>query len=369
MKVNNPTPYQRTAKESREAEKVMYAHSQPTCYMCGEVYTRNRSFFPVSYQKLHKAVGFLPICTSCFNELYKFYLSQGVTPAAAVRQLCRKLDLYWSPAVFQNVVKVVTEDKLAMKYLEKINAVRFAGKSYDDTLSEEGTLWGFGAFQGAYLPAPPQETPSGNLPMQSTNNDSKESDVDDGLGSIDKSIVDFWGPGYTAEMYRELQDRYEFWISKFPSVDDIDIGTEALLRQVVNLEIEINNCRVSGRPVSTQVTALNNLIGSLNLKPTQKKEDEAAANLDGTPMGVWLQKIEKTRPIKEVDEDFKDVDGIRKFVTVWFFGHACKSLGVKNVYSRLYEEEIERLKVQHPEYADEDDDDFLNDIFGKKDGD
>lgn len=45
-------------------------------------------------------------------------------------------------------------------------------------------------------------------------------------------------------------------------------------------------------------------------------------------------------------------------------------LGVKNGYTRMYEEEINRLRVEKPEYEDEDDETLLVDAYSEsQDGD
>lgn len=75
-----------------------------------------------------------------------------------------------------------------------------------------------------------------------------------------------------------------------------------------------------------------------------------------------------TRPIPEPDPELQDVDGIKKYITVWFFGHLCKMLGLNNSYSRLYTDEIEKLRVDRPE--DEfDDDELLYEAFSESDSD
>ena len=63
------------------------------------------------------------------------------------------------------------------------------------------------------------------------------------------------------------------------------------------------------------------------------------------------------------DEEWKDVDGIAKYITIYFLGHLCKMMGIKNSYSRMYEAEMAKYKVEKPEY--EDDDEALFDaVFG-----
>ena len=62
----------------------------------------------------------------------------------------------------------------------------------------------------------------------------------------------------------------------------------------------------------------------------------------------------------------KDVNGIRKYVFTWM-GHLCKMLGLKNGYAKLYEDEIERLRVNRPEYDGDDDEAFMNRLFEEED--
>jgi len=173
-------------------------------------------------------------------------------------------------------------------------------------------------------------------------------------------------------MYNQLEDRRKYWMSRLPNEGrDIDIGTEAIIRQICSLELDINRDRIAGKAVDKSVNALNNLLGSANLKPVQKK-NESDASIDNTPFGVWIQRFETERPIPEPDPEMQDTDGIIKYITTWFYGHLGKSLGVKNVHSKLYDEEIKKLSVDKPEYEDEDDiddDELLYDVFGDKDND
>lgn len=133
--------------------------------------------------------------------------------------------------------------------------------------------------------------------------------------------------------------------------------------------MDINRDRVAGRPIDKSVNSLNTLLGSANLKPAQRKTDADAENeLMNTPLGVWLWRYENKRPLPEIDDDLKDINGIKKYVFTWM-GHVSKMLGLKNTYTRLYEQEVERLRVEKPEYEDEDDETLLIDSYSEGDGD
>lgn len=316
------------------------------CSRCGKKYSRRKGYFPVSYAVLHKGIGHIPVCKECIDTMYNTYLAQCNNAKDAVRQLCRKLDLYWSESVYDLVQRKSTTRSMMTQYIAKINTVSYAGKSYDDTLSEEGTLWNF-------IPEINKESAEVTdvTPVEAVEIETPE------------EIIAFWGSGYSDEMYRELEQRRQYWMSKFPEGIELDVGTEALIRQICSLELDINRDRIAGKSVDKSVNALNNLLGSANLKPAQQKADGDNAQ-ENTPLGVWIRRWETQRPVPDPDPELEDVDGIVRYISIWFLGHLCKMLGIKNTYCKLYEEEIAKMRVDRPEYEDEDDETMFNDIFG-----
>lgn len=322
--------------------------SSSTCRKCGTAYGRLKGYFPVSYSYLYKGTGYLPYCKECVDGMFAAYLAECKDSKMAVRQMCRKLDLYWNEKVYEAVEKQNSTRSMMTSYISKINAVKLASKSYDDTLIEEGALW--------------------LEPKAYTDTQLDESVIEHTIDNaeISDEIIAFWGPGYTPSMYIELENRYKYWMSRFPNKEDIDIGTEALVRQICNLEIDINRDRAAGKSIDKNVNTLNNLLGSAMLKPAQQK-DETEASINETPLGVWIDRWEKKRPIPEPDPALKDVDKIVKYITVWFYGHISKTLGIKNMYCDMYEKEMEKMKVSRPEaYSVEEDDDevVFNSMFG-----
>lgn len=315
------------------------------CSRCGKKYSRRKGYFPVSYAILHKGIGYVPVCKDCIDTMYNTYLAQCNNAKDAVRQMCRKLDLYWSESVYETVSRKSTTRTMMTQYIAKINTITYAGKSYDDTLSEEGTLWNF--------------NPETDVSSEYEDSDTPQNE----LLETPEEIITFWGSGYSDEMYRELEQRRQYWMSKFPEGTELDVGTEALIRQICSLELDINRDRIAGKSVDKSVNALNNLLGSANLKPNQQKADGDSAQ-ENTPFGVWIRRWETQRPVPDPDPELEDVDGIIRYISIWFLGHLCKMLGIKNTYCRLYEEEIAKMRVDRPEYEDEDDETLFNDIFG-----
>lgn len=316
------------------------------CRKCGRAHSRLRGFFPTSYSFLYKGIGYLPYCKICVDGMYDSYLSACNDPKKAVRQMCRKLDLYWSDVIFDYVERKNTDRTMMTAYITRANNAQYAGKCYDDTLIEEGTLWD----DPEYRPAVIQQMLSEEM----------QEDL-----YVDQAIIDFWGADFAPDFLLKLDKRYKEWTD---GEGDLDKGSISLFKQICILEETIARDAAAGRSVDKNMNTLNTLLGSANLKPVQKKT-EADAAMENTPFGVWIDRWEHKRPVPEPDPMFKDVDGIIRYITIWFYGHISKTLGIQNVYCEMYEKEMEKMKVNRPEAFDEEVDDdevVFNSIFGSK---
>lgn len=331
-------------------------HTTVPCCKCGRAYKQRRGFFPVSYSVLYKGIGYMPVCKDCIDKMYNDYLIECGASKEAVRQVCRRLDLYWNEDLFRRANERSSERTMMSGYLTKLNTISNAGKDYDDTLREEGTIWQF--LPEVTAPAAEEDAPEPEEAQQKEAEPEPEEVIE-----IPDAVMAFWGPGLSPVMYRDLEQRRQFWLKDLGKESDLDIGTKALLRQICILEVAINQDRAAGRSIDKNVNALNSLMGSASLKPAQKKEEAGEDGaLASTPLGVWLYRYEQKRPLPEIDEEMKDVNGIRKYVFTWM-GHLCKMMGLKNGYTKLYEQEIERLRVERPEYDGDDDEVLMDKLF------
>lgn len=322
------------------------------CCKCGTAYGQRKGFFQRSYSFQHKGTGYIPICKTCIEQMYNTYLAQCNNSKDAIHQMCRKLDLYWNEEVFEVVSKRSSTRSIMSSYITRINSLKLVGKCYDDTLSEEGTLWDF---------RHPKEPKPDNIHTHADDTDDSPDNSD--LPPVSPEVKAYWGKELSDQTCRDLEEKRAYWLSKFPSDVPLDIGTDAIIKQICGLELDISRDRAQGKAVDKSIGALNTLLGSANMKPAQKK-DEGDASTENTPFGVWIKKWEDQRPIPEPDPELQDVDGIKKYITVWLFGHLSKMLNIKNTYCKLYEEELAKMRVDRPEYEEEDDDTLLYDIFG-----
>ena len=312
------------------------------CTRCGKHFPKQRGNFSAVQSLLYaENNGFIPVCKHCVEEIYDHYVEVLEDNKEAIRRICMKFDVYWCDRCYElamNAKSTNTNTALPILYLQKSNLIQFVNKTYDDTLDDELQC---------------TQPIISVLPSE----DGDESTVE---VAISEDIINFWGTGHTPDFYMELERKYQEW------TDDKEISDQAeraLYKQICLLECTINRDIATGKAIDRNVNALNALLGSMNLKPAQKKAEEAELASEATPFGVWIKRWEDNEPVPEPDPELKDVDRLIRYVDIWLRGHLAKMLGIKNGYSKLYEEEIERLRVDHPEYEEEDDEDLFNDIF------
>ena len=327
------------------------------CRKCGRAYGRLKGYFPICYAYLYKGTGYLPYCSDCVKRMFDAYYAECKDERLATRQMCRKLDLYWSDELYDKAAGKTGTRTLFQNYISRVNNATYSGKSYDDTLREEKSFWTFGEkpqFGDAVIQA-----------LQSDRKEEKESgdSTDEDIVILDTEpfdltpeIIAYWGQGLTPSMYRELEQRRRFYKEQMGDDVQLDMSTEMLLRQIAMTEVDINKARAAGQQVDKLMGSLNAMLS--NLKRPQKKE---TTNVVGSnePFGVLVKCVEDRHPIQEIEEE----NYLIKYIMTWFFGPLCKMLGIKNAYCRMYEEEMARLRVERPEYDDEDDDVFLSEIL------
>ena len=313
------------------------------CTRCPRSYTKQKNNFPTAQSPIYQENnGYLHVCRHCVEEMYQHYKEVLGDEKSAIRRICLKFDIYWSEKIYGMLNKNNTSNSRVLSYISRTNLQQFAGKTFDDTLDEE-TL-------GLSQYDPYSEDSAAAEPRA-------EDEIE-----VSEDIMDFWGRGLTPSFYMELERRKRYWCGD--TTDGMDIGELAVIKQICMLEVTINRDTALGKPIDKSVNSLNTLLGSANLKPVQKKKEESLDSAtESTPFGVWIRKIEDTRPISAPDPELEDVDGIVKYISVWFLGHLCKMLKIENTYSRLYEDEMAKLRVERPEYEGEDEEAVFEDIF------
>lgn len=147
-----------------------------------------------------------------------------------------------------------------------------------------------------------------------------------------------------------------------------EVNTKALEQCIQALCVSSLNIRRAQQSNDSKATQLamksfQEMLSTAKLAPKQHKEDSFA---ETETFGTLIKRWEDDKPIPEPEDEFADVDGIRKLVTVFFFGHLCKMFNLKNDYADMYEKEVAKHTVARPQQVQDmadDESDYTDTLF------
>lgn len=293
------------------------------CTHCGE-WLDETSFYK-SAHKFNKSTGLLLVCKPCISEEYEKLFEIYNSERTAVYKLLAELNLPFYQKVYEGAA--ITAQKKNTKtyqaYFSKLNS--FGETNGYGTTFEEGEL------------------STGDVKFEGLNekNNLGEDYIDEDF-EVTSDMIGFWGNGYSKLDYFYLTNDFSRLISSYECES---YAQETLFRDIALQNLTIKKKRESGEDVNKDLEMRNKLLGDANIKPNQ----ESGANVtEQATLGLLIKKWENEDPIPEPDPEWKDVDGIGKYIRVWFLGHLCKILGIVNEYSQEYEEEMSRFRVNLP---------------------
>lgn len=305
------------------------------CMRCGKQVIDDDKEFMISFSKAHTGNKCrLPYCKDCIDGMYEEYYEEYGNEEDAARRMCMLLDVYYS----QELVDLMKSGSKPLKrmtfYIAKSHTAKYANKTYTNTLLDE------------------------------KNEEAKIVTYEDMYEAkdVDPDTTAFWGSGFRPEDYEYLDSRYSEWILSYPVQAK---AMEAIIQKICLLELQIMRGIQKGDKVDTLCKAMNDLMNSAGIQPKQSSENTMS---DTASFGALIKRWEDEEPIPEPEEKWKDVDGIRRYISVFFFGHLSKMFGFKNNWSQLYEDEIRKYTVDRPELEEEDINQIsYEDIFGSGD--
>lgn len=310
-----------------------------TCSRCGrqidiiDLYKTTSPFYD-TYKKI-------PFCKDCLDDLYQEYYDKyskqgyNMPERKAVERICMALDIYFKESLFQTAMsqyEKTPETPLIMLYIRTARVGRNYQRTYDDTIKDRF------------------EVSKEEKEIKSIYDEDDE-DFDIRVKEGQK----IFGQGYERSDYIFLYDQYSDWTARH------ECGTksqEELFKNICLTQLSLNKAQKTNNV--SEIKQLNDayikLLDSAKLQPKQNAGDTTA---DNQTLGTLIDKWENTRPIPEVDEELKDVDKIGKYISVFFFGHLCKMIGVDNDYAHEYEEYMKTYTVEKPEYTEDDADEAI----------
>lgn len=330
VKSNRRTTTTTPLKDSTPKKIINTEEEKPSfyeCCSCKKQFKKLDDNFPASQSNIYSANHKLPICKSCLDKLYEHYCIALGSEDASIRRICMKFDIYFDQSLL-NASRKITKDRSRIHtYISRANLTQYKDKTYDTTIDEETNF------------------------TISTVEDAKDSK------GVKQKTIKFFGLGFIEDDYKALQEQYDDWTARHECKTK---AQEELFKNLCIAQLNIQKAQQTNGKVSEAMKSFQDLLGSANIKPAQTNDNALA---DQNTFGTLIQKWETERPIPEPDDEWKDVDGIVKYITTWFLGHLCKMMGIKNSYSRLYENEMAKYKVDKPQYEN-DDEALFDDVFG-----
>lgn len=312
--------------------------------MCGTTYRKQKGNFPFSQSVLYQSNNrYAPVCYECADKMFNNYYGLTGDRREAMKRICLKFDIYWNAEIFDLADSCGATQNLSFvrQYITKSNLFKYKDKTYDDTINDDI-----------------DSLSKGNV-MQFAPVNIEEHIA--GMETPSQEMVEFWGEGLEADMYFDLDRRYQKWTRNLDQ--PVSAAAEALYKQICISEMRINKGVLDSKGIEAAQKSIIDSLGALNIRPDKVVVDTTDEDFDNAPFGVLIRIKENTAPIPKPLPELEDVDGLRKYISVWFLGHLCKMLGIRNGYSKMYEDEMERLRVTKPEMVDEDEDSPYNDIF------
>lgn len=288
------------------------------CVCCGSERTRPNGSFPLTRSPLFAGNdGYAPVCWSCVNKYYERMVNFfNGNETLAGDHVCSVLDLYFNADAFNSTT--VRGQTTRMKlYMSRLNQLQYEGKTYLETYLDRNA--------SAIL-----------------------SDTDSFATGTNVDTVRKWGFGFEPDQYAMLDAEYADWEAR--CVIDSK-SREKLVRDMCVITLKQQTALHEGN-IDTYKSLTELYQKTLDRAELSPKIVASKDKGNEKPIGVMIKMFEEERPISEPRPEWKDVDGIMKLILVYFIGHLCKMLNLRNKYAKMYEDEMDKYRVTVPELED-----------------
>lgn len=286
-----------TKKKQEEQKKICQGKCQRTLVKSTFYNTSDTDFYPD---------GKIGICKKCCGDLIE---EKGFTAFQTLMRMINK-----------PIYDKLYENQGYAKYIRTINSM----PQYKDKIYNDSDL-----FQNKNISVSPA------LEVELDNDELK-------------SLKYMFGEGYEDRDYAYMKLEFEDYLNKY----EVESKTlESLIREIIITQIDIRKARANNQDVKGLLKVYQDLMTSANLKPVQETGSQSVSQ---ESFGTLIKKWENERPIPEPDPKWRDVDGVKKYVETFFFGHLAKLFGKENE-SKLkdeYDEYIEEYTVRPPREDD-----------------
>lgn len=309
------------------------------CHKCGEFLTST-----TFYSDDRFATGKFPICKRCVMQMVEQRKKKNDPPnetKESVQEVLKLMDLPYIDSFYEDCVKGAYDEAKEKNRSSPFTTYNTAIRSLPQW---KGMKWKDSEFDEDHI---------------------DDTDEFNENSRIVKQAKKRFGRNYNTADLVFLENEYQDWIKRYTCDTK---AQEVLFQRICCKELEINKAQKSGKDTKEMDRTLQDLMGSLQVKPNQSNSNALTeAKTYGQLIQRWEDEYDGGKPIPEPDEEFKDVDKIGLYIDVFFKGHLAIAAGIKNAFSRLYDNFMAKYTVTKPQYnEDTDTEELFDQIFGSK---
>lgn len=309
------------------------------CCKCGEFKSTKNAF----YTDDTYADGYFPVCKECLLAMAEQRTKprqESNETRESVKRTLRYMNLPYIDSLYTAMEKNIGDDAAMRKKHSIFSSMivqlkslpQWKGKTYDDS------EFGVDDDESNYI------------------EDTKKNQT-----LLKKGKKNF-GSNYPPDDLIWLEERYEKYCAKY-SVEQM--SQETLFQMLVCQELEARQLRQAGKTTKDIDKSIQDTMTSLGIKPSQSNLDALTDSKTFDQLiSDWENELDGGNPLPEVDPDFKDVDHIGQYITVFFTGHLAKMMGLKNFFSSVYDKFMSKYRVNKDEQDDEEQEKLFGQIFG-----
>jgi len=270
------------------------------CLNCGKEKASTHANFYNNTHPLFSNCDKFPVCKECITN---YIGEKDATFINRVYMMLSLLDRPFIPTLWEST------DGIWSKYVTQVSSLpQYKGLTYKDSIFE--------------------------------NNKSIISFLDeiDSVQEFSQEVLSRW-EGFEPSKIRKLENFYQELISTYEHGTPIQRN---LYRNIAITQIQANDAIANSdhKKYKELMDTLSRLMNDANIKPVQ----ETGAEANGiSSFGEFIKMVEETEPIPEPRDEFKDVDGIGKYIDKWFLHHMRRFLGLTNETMEEYDEKMQTV--------------------------
>lgn len=176
---------------------------------------------------------------------------------------------------------------------------------------------------------------------------------------VTQEMIKFWGKIYSKDEYLFLQEYYHDLIRMYDHSLPVQVNN---YRNMAKTQLQANKCLDNGDMggYDKAMKILSMLSGDSNIKPVQENSTE---KITKGGFDVFVKHIEEDEPILDWEKDLGNLDKLKHYLNIFFFGNIAKALGIKNPWQDEFDEEMAEYTVEMTEVEEDNNSqvDFLGD--------